>query len=87
LGPGVWLALSILASQSSTSANCSLVLSLQQDFDHGHVEEVNLLTVKLVIGLMAGVFSQLELLSTEMITWARDRWSCLVRLDDTRWRS
>ena len=84
MGLGVWLALSILASQPSTSANCSLVLSLQQNFNHGHIEEVNLLTVKLVIWLMAGVFSQLGLLSTEMITWARDRWSCLVRLNGTR---
>jgi len=58
----------MLASQPSTSANYSLVLSLQQNFNHGHVEEVNLLTVKLVIGLMAGVFSQLGLLSTGMIT-------------------
>jgi len=42
----------MLASQPSTSANCSLVLSLQQNFDCEQVEEVNLLAIKLVIGLV-----------------------------------
>ena len=40
-------------SQPSMSANCSLVLSLWQDFDHEWVEEVGLLAVRLVIGLIA----------------------------------
>jgi len=57
LGPGVWLALSILASWSSMLANCSLVLSLQQGFDHKQVEKVGLLAIKLVIGLVAEAFS------------------------------
>ena len=35
------------------------------------VEEVGLLTVKLVIGLVVEVFFQLELLSTEMILGLR----------------
>jgi len=35
------------------SANCSLVLSLQQGFDYQQVKEVDLLAVKLVIGLVA----------------------------------
>ena len=49
LGLGVWLALSVLASQPSMSANCSLVLLLQQGFDCEWVEKVGLLAVKLVI--------------------------------------
>jgi len=53
------------------SANCSLVLLLQQCFDHEQVEEVGLLDVKLVIGLVAEVFSQLESLSTETILGLR----------------
>ena len=43
----------MFASQPSMSANCSLVLSLWQDFDHEWVEEVGLLAVRLVIGLIA----------------------------------
>jgi len=43
-------------------ANYSLVLLLQQGFDHEQVEKVGLLDVRLVIELVAGVFSQLELL-------------------------
>ena len=66
LGPGVWLAFSVLASQPSISANCSLVLSLWQSFDHEWVEEVGLLAVKLVIGLAEASF-QLGSLSVEMI--------------------
>ena len=57
----------MLASQPSTSANCSLVFSLQWGFDHERVEEVGLLAVKLVIGLVVGAFSQLGLLSTGTI--------------------
>jgi len=56
----------VLASQPSTSANCSLVLSLRQGFDHERVEEVGLLAVKLVIGLV-GASSQLGSLSAGTI--------------------
>ena len=63
----VWLALRVLASWLSMLANCSLVLLLQWDFDHERVEEVGLLVVLLVIGLVVGASSQLELLSTGMI--------------------
>ena len=49
------------------SANCSLVFLLQWDLDHEQVEDVSLLAVKLVVGLVAGAFSQLGLLSTGMI--------------------
>jgi len=66
LGPGVWLELRVLASRPSTSANCSLVLSLWWGFDCERVEEVGLLAVKLVIGL-AGASSQLGSLSAETI--------------------
>jgi len=67
LGLGVWLELSVLASQLSTSANCSLVLLLWQSFDCEQVEDVGLLAVVvLVIGLV-GASSQLGLLSTVMI--------------------
>ena len=57
----------MLVSWPSISANCLLVLSLQQGFDHEQVEEVGLLVVKLVIGLVVEVFSQLRLLSTGTI--------------------
>ena len=57
----------MLASRPSTSANCSLVLLLRWGFDHEQVEEVSLLAVKLVIGLVVGASSQLESLSTGMI--------------------
>ena len=53
LGLGVWLALSVLISQPSMSANCSLILLLWWGFDYKQVEEVSLLAVKLVIGLVA----------------------------------
>ena len=56
----------MLASQLSTSANCSLVLSLRQGFDCERVEEVGLLAVKFVIGLV-GASSQLGSLSTGTI--------------------
>ena len=64
---GVWLALRVLVSWPSMSANCSLVLLLWQGFDHEWVEKVGLLVVKLVIGLVVEVFSQLRLLSTGTI--------------------
>ena len=67
LGPGVWLGLRVLASQPSTSASCSLVLLLRRGLDYERVEEVGLLAVKLVIGLVVRASSQLELLSTETI--------------------
>ena len=59
--------LRVLASRLSTSANCSLVLSLQRGFDHERVEEVGLLAAKLVLGLVVGASSQLGSLSTGMI--------------------
>ena len=67
LGPGVWFVLRVLASQPSTSANYSLVLLLQQSFDHKWVEDIGLLDVKLVLGLVAEASSQLGSLSTWMI--------------------
>jgi len=57
----------VLASRLSTSASCSLVLSLCQSLDHERVEEVSLLAVKLVIGLVVGASSQLGSLSARMI--------------------
>ena len=66
LGPEVWLELRVLASRLSTLANCSLVLSLWHGFDHERVEEVGLLAVKLVIGLVGASF-QLGSLSTGTI--------------------
>ena len=45
------------------SANCLLVFSLQWNLDNEQVEDVGLLAVKLVIGLVAGAFYQLESLS------------------------
>jgi len=44
-----------------------LVLLLQWSFDYEQVEEVGLLTVKLVIELVAEVFFQLESLFIRMI--------------------
>ena len=71
LGAGVWLALRVLASRLSTSANCSLVLvlvlSLQRGLDHERVENVGLLAVKLVLGLVVGASSQLGSLSAGTI--------------------
>ena len=68
LGVGVWLVLRVLASRPSTSANCSLVLSLRQDFDHEWVEDVGLLAILLlVIELVVGASSQLGSLSTGTI--------------------
>jgi len=56
----------VLSIFASWSANCLLVLLLQQSFDHKQVE-VGLLDVRLVIELVAGVSSQLESLSGGMI--------------------
>jgi len=56
----------VLASQLSTSANCSLVLLLRQGFDCERVEKVSLLAVKFVIGLV-GASSQLGSLSAGTI--------------------
>jgi len=47
-------------------ANCSLVLLLQQSFDYEQVEEVGLLAVLLVVGLVGASF-QLGLLFTGTI--------------------
>jgi len=57
LGLKVWLELRVLASQSSMSANYSLVLSLQCDFNYEQVEKVCLLAIRLVIGLVVEVSS------------------------------
>ena len=59
--------LRVLASRLSTSANCSLVFSLRQDFDCEQVEDVGLLAVKLVLGLVVEASSQLGLLSAGTI--------------------
>ena len=67
LGLEVWLALSIFTSWLSTLANCSLVLLLWWGFDCEWVEEIGLLDIRLVIGLVAEAFSQLGSLSTGMI--------------------
>ena len=67
LGPGVWLALRVLASWPSTLASCSLVLSLWQGLDHEQVEETGLLAIKLVLGLVVGASSQLRSLSAGTI--------------------
>ena len=67
MGLEVWLELSVLASRLRTSANCLLILSLQQSLDHERVKDVGLLAVVvLVIGLVEAS-SQLELLFTEVI--------------------
>jgi len=67
LGVGVWLVLRVLASRLSTSANCSLVLSLRQGFDYERVEDVSLLAILLLVLGLAGASSQLGSLSTGMI--------------------
>ena len=56
-----------MASQPSTSANYSLVLLLQQGFDHEQVEDVGLLAVKLVLELVVGASSKLGSLFTVTI--------------------
>ena len=68
LGPGVWLVLRVLASWPSTLANRSLVLSLQQGFDHEWVEDMGLLAILLlVLRLVVGASSQLGSLSAGTI--------------------
>ena len=67
LGPGVWLELRVLASQPSTSANCSLVLSLRWGFNREWVEDVGLLVILLLVLGLAGASSQLGSLSTMTI--------------------
>jgi len=67
LGPGVWLVLRMLVSQPSTSANCLLVLLLQQSFDYEWVEEVGLLAIIVLVVELVGASSQLKSLSTVMI--------------------
>ena len=59
--------LRVLASQPSTLANCSLVLSLRRGFDHERVEDVGLLAISLLVLGLAGASSQLGSLSTGMI--------------------
>jgi len=59
--------LRVLASQPSTSANCLLELLLRRGFDHERVEDIGLLAVKLVLGLVVGASSQLGSLSTGTI--------------------
>ena len=54
----------MLASQLSTLASCSLVLSLHRDLNRERVKKVGLLAVKL---LVMGASSQLGSLSTGMI--------------------
>jgi len=67
LGLGVWLELRVLASRLSASASCSLVLLFHWSLDHERVEEVGLLAVKLVIGLVVEASSQLGSLSAGTI--------------------
>ena len=57
----------MLTSWSSTLANCSLVLSLQWSLDCKQVKDVGLLAVLVLVIGLAGAFSQLGLLSAEMI--------------------
>ena len=57
----------MLVSRPSTSANCSLVFSLQWGFDCEQVEDVGLLAAKLVIGLVVEASSQLGSLSARTI--------------------
>ena len=56
----------VLASWPSTSANCSLVLSLWQDLNHEWLEDVEL-AVQLVVRLVVGASSQLGSLFAETI--------------------
>jgi len=64
---GVWLELSVLASQPSTLANFSLVLSLWRGLNCKQVEDVGLLAVLLLVIGLAGAFSQLGSLSAGKI--------------------
>jgi len=67
LGLGVWLELRVLASQLSTLANCSLVLSLQRGFDHEWVEDMGSLAILLLVLGLVGASSQLGSLSAGTI--------------------
>ena len=67
LGLEVWLVFRVLVSQPSMLASCSLVLLLWWGLDYEQVEDVGLLAVKLVIGLVVEAFSQLRSLFTEII--------------------
>ena len=67
LGLEVWLVFRVLASRLSMSANCLLVLLLWWGLDHEWVEDVSLLAVKLVIGLVVRVSFQLGSLSARTI--------------------
>jgi len=57
----------VLASQPSTSANCSLVFSFQWGLNYEQVEDMGLLAVVVLVIELAGVFSQLGLLSAGTI--------------------
>ena len=59
--------LRVLASRPSTLASFSLVFLLRWGFDRERVEEVGLLAVKLVLGLVVGASSQLGSLSVGTI--------------------
>ena len=59
--------LRVLASRPSTSANCSLVLSLRRGFDRERVEDVGLLAILLLVLGLAGASSQLGSLSAGTI--------------------
>ena len=59
--------LRVLASRPSTSANCSLVLSLRWGFDREQVEDVGLLAILLLVLGLAGASSQLGSLSVGTI--------------------
>jgi len=59
--------LRVLASRLSISASYSLALSLRWGLNHERVEEVGLLAVKLVIGLVVEASSQLGSLSAGTI--------------------
>ena len=59
--------LRVLASWPSTSANCSLVLSLRWGFDRERVEDVGLLAILLLVLGLVGASSQLGSLSAGTI--------------------
>ena len=77
LGLGVWLELSVLASQLSTLANCSLVLLLQWGLDCEQVEDVGLLVILLLVLGLAGASSQLGSLSAGWTQRWADLWNDL----------
>ena len=64
---GVCLVVKVFESWPNISANCSLVLLLWWGFNHEQVEELNLLEIRLVAGLVVEASSQLESLSIETI--------------------